>query len=321
MRLRTILVAGVIGFGCLTTPTLGQVHTLWGDFVVENAEATASLPQAFHVILKNLAEVPIQREVLGPRGRYRFRDVPNGDYLLVVEVEGTKMVELRIRVDELRSTDIRRDLAFEWSGLPEAAPGEAGIRFARNRSGQQRFDDAMADLERGKVKDATQKLEKLVQKTPDDFEAWTELGTAQFRAEKVEDARNSYRKATELRPDFTLAWLNLGMLEVTDKHYEDAVAALTTAIEKDPELAQAHYFLGEANLQLKKGSQAVQHFQKALELEPVKMADAHLRMGYLYQLAGYTDHAVKEYEAFLAKRPEYPQRQELEEFVKANKKP
>ena len=49
------------------------------------------------------------------------------------------------------------------------------------------------------------------------------------------------------------------------------------------------------------------------------MADAHLRLGALYNLAGYKDRAAAEYEQFLQKKPDYPERKKLEEYIQTNK--
>jgi hypothetical protein len=48
------------------------------------------------------------------------------------------------------------------------------------------------------------------------------------------------------------------------------------------------------------------------------MADAHLRLGALYNLAGYKDRAVLEYNEFLKKRPDYPDAQKLRDYIMAN---
>ena len=72
-------------------------------------------------------------------------------------------------------------------------------------------------------------------------------------------------------------------------------------MKADPKSATANYFLGEAYLALKKGSKAVGYLNEALKLDPIGMADAHLRLAALYNLAGYKDRAAAEYEQFLTK--------------------
>jgi hypothetical protein len=48
--------------------------------------------------------------------------------------------------------------------------------------------------------------------------------------------------------------------------------------------------------------------------------EAHLRLAWLYNAAGIKDKAALEYEELLKKRPDYPDRKKLEEYISANKK-
>ena len=50
------------------------------------------------------------------------------------------------------------------------------------------------------------------------------------------------------------------------------------------------------------------------------MAEAHLRLAALYHGAGLKDKAAAEYEQFLKKKPDYPDRKKLEQYIVQNKK-
>ena len=50
------------------------------------------------------------------------------------------------------------------------------------------------------------------------------------------------------------------------------------------------------------------------------MADAHLLLAALYNAKGLKDRAAAEYEAFLKKRPNCPEKKMLMEYIAANKK-
>ena len=63
------------------------------------------------------------------------------------------------------------------------------------------------------------------------------------------------------------------------------------------------------------------YLNEALKLDPVGMADAHLRLAALYNGAGMKDKAAAEYEEFLKKRPDDPEKQKLQDYITANKKP
>ena len=62
------------------------------------------------------------------------------------------------------------------------------------------------------------------------------------------------------------------------------------------------------------------YFYGALKLDPVGMANAHLRLAALYNAAGIKDKAVVEYQEFLKKKPDYPDKKKLEQYIAQNKK-
>jgi len=150
---------------------------------------------------------------------------------------------------------------------------------------------------------------------------WTELGTVQFKQGESGEAEKSYLSALQEKPSFLLALLNLGKLRISEKMYESAIEVLSRAVEVDPKSSDANFFLAESYLQIRKGSKAVGFFEEALRLDPMGKAEAHLRLGALYKGAGMKDKAVTEYEKFLQKRPDYPEKKQLEQFISENKKP
>jgi tetratricopeptide (TPR) repeat protein len=158
---------------------------------------------------------------------------------------------------------------------------------------------------------------QIVDADAQDFQAWSELGTAYLLQEKPEDAEKAYRRATEVRPTFTLAFLNLGRTLVMQKKFEAATEPLARAVELQPGSADANFLLGESYLMLKKGSKAVGYLGEAAKLGRY---EAHLRLATLYNAAGMKDKAVAEYEEFLKKQPAYPDRKKLEQYIEANKK-
>lgn len=74
--------------------------------------------------------------------------------------------------------------------------------------------------------------------------------------------------------------------------------------------------MGDAYIKLKRGSLGAEALRRALELDPQRMADAHLLLGALYRAARYPDRAIPEYEAYLQKRPDSPQRREIEATIR-----
>ena len=62
------------------------------------------------------------------------------------------------------------------------------------------------------------------------------------------------------------------------------------------------------------------YFYEALKLDPVGKAEAHLRLAALYNGAGLKDKAAIEYVEFLKKKPDYPDKKKLEQYIAQNKK-
>jgi len=135
------------------------------------------------------------------------------------------------------------------------------------------------------------------------------------------EAESAYLHATEANPAFFLSFFNLGKLRMAQKKFETAVEPLIQAVKIKPESPEANYLLGEAYLQIKKGSKAVVYLYEALKLDPIGKAEAHLRLAALYNGAGMKDKAAAEYEQFLKKKPDYPERKRLEQYIAQNKKP
>ena len=138
--------------------------------------------------------------------------------------------------------------------------------------------------------------------------------------QNLTEAEKAYVRAIEVRPKFFLALMNLGRTRMMEKNFEGSISALSTALQVKPTSADANYYLGEAYLQVKKGSKAVGYLNEAIKLDPVGKADAHLRLATLYNAVGMKDKAAAEYEAFLKKKPDYPKKKKLEQYIAHNKK-
>lgn len=299
-------------------------HTLIGDFKVEN-KSQGTLPTTFQVVLTTVTGRQVGRLSVNPNGRYSFNNVENGEYNLAIEVDGTEALRMTVRVDAIFKTDVRRDLLLEWRGTPTpgttTSPGAipAAEIYTRSEVNQKLFEKGEDSVKKKDLKQAVSLFNQIVTADAKDFPAWTELGTVYFKQEKMGDAEKAFRNALNAKPDFLLAQMNLGKLQFTQKNYEAAIETFTKAIEANPQSAEANMFLGESYLQIKKGSKAVGHFYKAIELDPVGMAEAHLRLGTLYRGAGMKDKAVVEFEQFLQKKPDYPDKQKLQQYISENK--
>lgn len=304
---------------------------LSGDVKVDESKVKDAKPTTFDVILYAKSGEVVGRQKVGNNGRYRFLNLFNGEYDIAIEVENSEIARIPLVITGgggpatgQYTDEVRQDLELQWTpgiGGRAAKPStvSAGDFYERKEPNKDRFLKAQASFDKKEFESAITLFKQIVTDDPQDFQAWSELGTVYLVQNNLNEAEKTYQKATEIRPTFFLALMNLGRLRLKQKNYEGAITALEQAVAVQPTSAETNYLLGGAYLQIKKGSKAVGYLNEALRLEPIKMAEAHLRLATLYNGAGYKDRAAAEYEAFLKKQPDYADRKKLEQYIEANK--
>jgi tetratricopeptide (TPR) repeat protein len=328
MKMSSLLVciAIVLAMQAAVVAQTGGGHTLFGDLKVDESQvADSKKPQTFHMVLYNLGGRVLARQMITSNGRFRFFDVLNGEYDIVVELEGREVARLRIVLGEPAKTEIRHDIHLEWRNQPAAIPrgkvaSISADEYKRNSANQSLFDQAQEAIRNKDYDKAIPLLVELTRSDSKDFVAWAELGSLHFRKDDAGEAERCYLRALEEKPAFYLALLNLGKVRLAQKNWDGSIEILSRAVTALPASADANYLLGEAYLQAKKGSKAVGYLNEALKLDPVGKAEAHLRLAALYNAAGWKEKAAQEYEQFLAKKPDYPQKKQLQQYIKENKK-
>lgn len=318
------------GSGAMTVVTPGSGRNiLYGDLRVDESKAGADKPATYAIILYMAGGSLIGRESISNGQRYRFNDLADGDYDVAVELDNREVSRSRVRLysqPNVGKTDTRHDIELEFrplglGGANKAATVSAEDIYRRSNANQKLFDQGQKATNEKKYDQAITFLRQLLENDQRDFQAWSELGTAYLLKESYDDAERSYLSAIEARPEFFLGHLNLGRLYLSEKKFDKAAEALGHAVQIKPRSADANQLLGEAYLQNKKGSLAVRYLNEALRLDPRGKAEVHLRLALLYNAVGMKEKAATEYESFLQKRPDYPDRKRLEQYIRENKKP
>jgi cytochrome c-type biogenesis protein CcmH/NrfG len=302
----------------------GGGHILYGDFKIDEGKVKGPKPLSFDLILSTSGRV-VARQTVVNNSRYRFMDLPNGDYEIAVEVENNEVARIHVLLKELFKTDIRQDIELEWResliGKNSNKSGTVTVDFyERTSTNAKRFAKAEKAIDEKNYAQAVGFLRQILIEDEKDYQSWSELGTVYLMQKDFGAAESAYLRAREANPTFFLSFFNLGKLRMAQKKFETAVEPLSQAVKIKPESPEANYYLGEAYLQIKKGSKAVGYLHEALKLDPIGMAEAHLRLAALYNGAGMKDKAAAEYEQFLKKKPNYPDRKKLEQYIAQNKK-
>jgi tetratricopeptide (TPR) repeat protein len=299
--------------------------TIFGDVRI-TSDGNTVVPREVMLILRRVPEGEVGRQYVSSRGRYRFTGLKEGEYEIVAEAEGKEIGRLtQIRIGGMTLSNspygYQNDVEIRWRP-GTAAPASGGVISAadvydRPASTKPIFAKAEEAVAKKKYDQATTLLKQVVETDNADFQAWTALGTVYLAQEKFDDARQAYEHAVAVKPDSPRAQFNLGRLLSSQKKFEEAIVPLTKAVELQPTSGDGNMLLGEAYLQLKKGSKAIPYLNEAASHG---RPDAHLRLGWLYNAAGLKDKAAIEYEEYLKKNPEYPERNKLKEYILANKK-
>jgi tetratricopeptide (TPR) repeat protein len=301
----------------------GGSYILFGDLQVDEGKKADSKPLLYEVVLNNSGGLPAGRQFVSAGGRYQFTNLASGIYELVVLLDHQEVARTRVEILPGPAQErVRQDLTLAWKGdaPPKATSVSAADFYQRSEANEKLFVRAKEATDQKRYDDAIATLRQLVTADPHDFQAWTELGTVYLFKQNYEESENAYVKSVTERPGFFLGQMNLGRLRVVRKNFENAIEPLNAAVNIQPTSADANYYLGESYLQIKKGSKAVGYLNQAIKLDPVGRADAHLRLATLYNAVGMKDKAALEYEEFLKKKPAYPDRKKLEEYISANKK-
>ena len=319
-RLRLILFAVAFAVcGEISVSAQGrQNFTLFGDIRVDDSRIEDKRPITLDVMLYKGGAL-IARQRLGNFGRYRFMNLNAGMYEVAVEIENVEVTRITKLIAGQYADDVRQDISLVWRPAVarrgykgEVVSADAYARSGQNKSLFQRAEREIADKN---YVAAVATLRSLVANDPKDAPAWVELGMLQFIQKEHADAEKSFYNAITEKPDYFPALLNLGRVRLARKRNEGAAKVLHQALHISPNSAPANYFLGEAYLQMKEGSIAVGYLTQALKLDPTGMAEAHLRLAALYSAAGRKDEARSECEQFLKKKPDYPDRKQVEQCI------
>jgi tetratricopeptide (TPR) repeat protein len=299
-------------------------YTIFGDVRI-TSDGNTLVPKEVLLVLRRVPDGEAGRQYVSSRGRYRFTNLKEGEYEILVEAEGKEIGRLtQIRIGGMTLSNspygYQNDVEIRWSP-PKAASSTGVISAAdvyeRPAATKPIFVKAEEAVAKKKFDQAATLLKQVVETDNNDFQAWTALGTVYFAQEKFDDAKEAYQHAVTVKPDSPRAQFNLGRLLSTQKKFEEAIEPLTKAVELQPTSGEANMLTGEAYLQLKKGSKAIPYLNEAAKHG---RPDAHLRLGWLYNAAGLKDKAALEYEEYLKKNPEYPEKNKLKEYISANKK-
>lgn len=294
----------------------GDRMNVTGRIKIEGAKQEKRTPVI--AVSVTYAGAAADRALTNDEGYFLVRNVPRNNVSIIIEVDGVEVLREPIVAPPMGNPRLDYTVSWPPANSQEKRPSVVSVNqgFVRTEKNEALYKRALTALKSEDSSGAIKLLNELLAAEPKDFIAWTELGTIYFKTNSLDNAEACYFKAIELKKDYSVALLNLGKLYLLRKQYDNAVLVLSNAVKVAPTLPEGHHYLGEAYLQSKKGSSALYHLNEAIRLAPGEMADLHLRIAALYDAAKMKDKAAAEYKMFLGKRPNYPQKAQLESYIK-----
>ena len=154
----------------------------------------------------------------------------------------------------------------------------------------------------GKLEDSVIANQKVLEISPNDAEAHSNLGLTLKDLGRLEDAETSYKKAIAIKPDYAEAYSNLGNTLQELGRLEEAETSYIKAIDSKPDYAEAHSNLGVTLQELGRLKEAETSYVKAIDIKP-DYAEAHSNLGVTLQELGRLEEAEKSHKKALLIKP------------------
>lgn len=255
------------------------------------------------VVIQTRTGAEVTRTTTDSKGRFQFRGMAPGVYLVSVRQEGfldsPQQVDVsftpqaRVFIDLIPAGGNAQPAAGNIDANVSALPPEAQQAFTKGlellfkeKKADQSIEQfkkveklkpdfvsayvhhGLALLDLGKFSEAESTLNKAVKKSPEDFYANFYLGTCLNSEQKFADAEHVLRNALGKKPNSPEANYELSRSLFGQGRWREAEAPATECNKLSPEFAPVHVVLGNISLRKRDANGALQHFREYLKLDP-----------------------------------------------------
>ncbi len=133
----------------------GGNNTLYGDIKIREDQFSSPKPLALDILLYTEAGSLVSRQTVQSNGRYRFINLTDGRYQIVVEVENNEVARFPVDFSSPFKNEIRQDIEFEWrdsARTPVAGVVSAADKYNRPAKDVAAFDNASQASKRNSMK-------------------------------------------------------------------------------------------------------------------------------------------------------------------------
>jgi len=245
-------------------------------------------------------------------GSFEFRDLPGGNYTIVVPSDGrdfettSEMVEVYGRIPRsfnanifLRAKEIQPNVRPAGNSV---SVGE--LKQNIPKQAKKAYEKGLKSSEKGKIEEAIAHYKQAIELFPEYFQALNDLGAAYLKLNEFKKAVTTLRQAIEVNQHIAFPYVNLGIALVHQKQYLEAIEPLTEATRIDGSLPLPHFFLGIALYETFAPLRAEQELRKAYTLGGKGMALAQVYLANIYIRERQYPKAIEALETYLRDKPD-----------------
>jgi len=236
-------------------------------------------------------------------GRFRFRDLEFGEYVVAVFIPGKGEIRQTIEVgpgtaDAKRRLVLTVPVADAVRVTGEVLPERAKV------SARREYAEAQKSLGRHDAAEAVEHLKRAVAIAPQFTSAWNNLGTIAYQAKQYARADECFRKALEQNSGSYEPLVNLGGVLLNENKPTDALPYNRYAVLSRPHDALANSQLGMNYFMLGDLKSSREYLEIAKRIDPSHFSYPQLSLARIHLLQNEPELAAREFRDFLNRHPD-----------------
>jgi tetratricopeptide (TPR) repeat protein len=262
-------------------------------------------------------------------GNFEFRAIPNGNYLLKVQVDVTRYEPFSEAL-EISGTFARtftpQVYLRERSVNPRERPSNRILSVADTqeipKAAKQHYEKALKLMQAKQPQAAMEKLQEALKVFPDYLYALNKLGELELQIGQREQAHTYFERAIATNTRFVPPHISLGTMLNEQKQYAEAITHLEAAIKHEDNYPTAHIQLGLALMENVPPdyARAEKALQRGLALGGKDVAYVYMHLFNLHVRQRQFSQAAARLEAFLQDRPDAPEAAQVRQKLESLKK-
>lgn len=253
------------------------------------------------------------------RGRFRFKKVQPGTYLLTAFIPRVARIKRTIEIGPSSADEKRRiDLDLTLESRPRS-PGRFQVpatQLSVPEKARAEYAKGLRRLARSDLAGASDSFMQALDLAPQFAAARYQLGLVACQQERYADAVNHFREALSHNPESFQTLLSLGAALLALRNGTEAVAVNERAARARPDDPEAQAQLGISYFTVNRLEDAERHLKATIALDPANFYYPQLLLAEIYRRRRDYSSATWQLEEFLRLHPDSQKAREVPEMLK-----